>query len=122
MNDLDLLMYLDEGLVKNLTSLFLTGYIDIRTTKLIQESTLTGRFSTDSRQNSFDEDREGLDEREGYKGTNLSRAEHCEQGMSQGGFIEDREFLRREEELKKVYTTFTLHSQLQEGLDRKSVV
>ena len=40
---LDLLMYLDEGLVKNLSSMVLSGYIEIRTTKIIQDRTLSGR-------------------------------------------------------------------------------
>lgn len=122
MDTLDLLMYLDEGLIKNLSSLVLSGYINIRTTKLIQDSTVTGRLSTDSRLNTYGEDREGFDEREGYKGSNVSRANHCEQGNIQGGFIEDREFLRREEEIQRIYTTFTLHSELQTSLESNNMM
>lgn len=122
MDDLDLLMYLDEGLVRNLSSLVLSGYIDIRTTKITQDSTLTGSLSTDWREHTFDEDREGSDAKEGFRGCNISKAAHIEQGNSQGGVIEDREFIRREEEIKKIYTTFTLHSQLQSGLSEKNLM
>ena len=51
---LDLLMYLDEGLVKNLSSMVLSGYIEIRTTKIIQDRTLSGRAGTEYREHYCD--------------------------------------------------------------------
>ncbi|NLK93744.1 MAG: hypothetical protein GX275_00945 [Clostridiales bacterium] len=116
-NTLDLLMYLDEGLVRNLSSLVLSGYIDIRTTRLIRDKTLSGRAAIENREHNFDEDRCAEDEREGYKGTNLFRAEHSEETINNMANIENREFIRREEEIKKIYTTFTLHKELFNGLN-----
>ena len=109
---LDLLMYLDEGLVKNLSSMVLSGYIEIRTTKIIQDRTLSGRAGTEYREHYCDEDRCGEDEREGYKGSNCSKSEHKENTNRNDVGLENREFIRREEELKRVYTTFTLHHEL----------
>lgn len=119
---LDLLMYLDEGLVKNLSSMILSGYIEIRTTKIIQDRTLSGRAGTEYREHYFDEDRCGEDEREGYKGSNCSKAEHKENTNRNDMGLENREFIRREEELKRVYTTFTLHRELITELNTKNLI
>ena len=119
---LDLLMYLDEGLVKNLSSMVLSGYIEIRTTKIIQDRTLSGRAGTEYREHYCDEDRCGEDEREGYKGSNCSKSEHKENTNRNDVGLENREFIRREEELKRVYTTFTLHHELVTELNTKNLI
>ena len=119
---LDLLMYLDEGIVKNLSSMVLSGYIEIRTTRIIQDRTLSGRTGAEYREHYFDEDRCGEDEREGYKGSNCSKAEHKENTNRNDMGLENREFIRREEELKRVYTTFTLHRELVTQLETKHLI
>ena len=108
---LALLMYLDEGLVKNLSSLVLSGYINIRTTKLIQDRTLAGNAAYDYREHNFNEDRCGEDEKDGFKGSSLTTYDHSEQTSNTRAFLENREFVRREEEYQRIYTTFALHSQ-----------
>lgn len=119
---LGLLMYLDENLVKNLSSLLLSGYIEIRTTKLIQDRTLLGKAATDTREHNFGEDRNGQDEREGFRGSNCSNVQQYEVHNFNSAGLEDREFVRREEELKTIYTTFSLHSQIITNLkESKSV-
>lgn len=119
---LALLMYLDEGLVKNLSSLALSGYINIRTTKLIQDRTLLGSASMDERHHCYDEDRCGEDERDGFKSSNLTRYEHCENTNQNRGYLENKEFIRREEEIQRIYTSFELHSQLMSSLDDGSTM
>lgn len=119
---LTLLMYLDEGLVKNLSSLILSGYIEIRTSKLIQDRTMVGRAGFDSKESYFDEDRCGEDEREGYKGSNSSLVSQSDVGSASNASLEDREFARREEELKTIYTTFSLHSQIMNSLNTAKAV
>ena len=116
-SNLDLLMYLDEGLVKNLSSVVLSGYIDIRTTRLIQDQTLSGRAGIENKNRDFDEDRCADEEREGYKGTNIYKGELKEETRNNLASVENREFIRREEEIKKIYTTFTLHSDLYNGIN-----
>lgn len=119
---LDLLMYLDEGLVKNLSSLVLSGYIEVRTTRIIQDRTLSGRANMESREHYFDEDRCGEDERTGYKGSNASSAEHREATNRNDMGVENRQFVRREEELKRIYSTFSIHNQLINELNTNNVI
>lgn len=116
---LALLMYLDEGLVTNLSSLLLSGYINIRTTKLIEDRTLTGNAAMDERHHHFDDDRCNEDEKDGFKFTSLGNLNHDELTQSNRGFLENRQFLRREEEFQRIYTTFSLHSQILTQLDTK---
>ena len=43
-DDLELLIYLDENLIKNLSSVFFYGYIDIRTYKKINDKCIDGKL------------------------------------------------------------------------------
>jgi hypothetical protein len=119
---LDLLMYLDEGLVRNLSSLLLSGYIDIRTTRLIQDRTLSGRAALEWREQNFQENMCREEEQDGYKEKNLSEGTKKEEANNTMANLENREFIRREEEVTKVYTTFTLHRQLLTGLDDSKAI
>ena len=115
-------MYLDEGLVKNLSSLVLSGYIEIRTTKIIQDKTISGRFGYDTREHYFSEDRNTEDNRDGFITNNYSNADHEEKSNSGNVGAENRDFIRKEEELKRIYTTFTLHSQLLTSLGNSNKI
>lgn len=115
-NAFELLMYLDEGLVKNLSSLVLSGYINIRTSKIIVDRTLSGRTGIDCREHFFSEDRMGEDKRDGFIDCHDSSSDHYEQTNRNDANFENREFIRREEEFQRIYTTFTLHSELQSNL------
>ncbi|MBD7910503.1 MULTISPECIES: hypothetical protein [Clostridium] len=119
---LGLFMYLDEGLVKNLSSLFLSGYIEVRTTRLIQDKTITGRAGTDSRERIFGEDRFTKDEKEGYKTNNCVNVEQTDNGNSTSAGVENRNFVRMEEELKKIYTTFSFHRQIISSLNDSNAI
>ncbi|MBE6048360.1 MAG: hypothetical protein E7213_08190 [Clostridium sp.] len=120
--NLALLMYLDEGLVKNLSSLYLSGYIDIRTTRLIQDRTLTGKTGFDNRERNYGEDRTFQEERQGFKNSNCVKLNSADFSNSSNSNVEDREFLRREEDIQKIYTTFTLHSEIFSTLDSQNAV
>ena len=121
-NVLDLLMYLDEGLVRNLSSLLLSGYIDIRTTRLIQDRTLSGSAALEWREQNFQENMCRDEEQDGYKEKNVSEGTKKEEANNTKANLENREFIRREEEIKKIYTSFTLHSQLLTGLDDSKAI
>lgn len=114
---LELLMYLDEGLVKNLSSLVLSGYIEIRTTRLIQDKTLSEKIGSDNRTHSFGEDRDGKDVNDGFKRKNDLSICRSEETFCNNVDAENRDFIRREEELKRIYTTFNLHGQLFQQLN-----
>lgn len=124
MNDyaLSLLMYLDEGLVTNMTSFVLNGYIEARTSRIIQDRTLTGRAGYDEREHIFDECRNTEDERQGFRGNNCVSVEQADNSNSNNANFENREFIRREEEIKRIFTTFNLHGELFTELDKKNSV
>lgn len=119
---LALLMYLDEGLVKNLSSLMLKGYIDIRTSKIIRDKTIVARAGFDNRERIFGEDRFAEDEREGYKTFNTCKVDQSDVGNSNTTGLEDREFIRREEEIKTIFTSFSLHSEILNSLNTAHAV
>ncbi|MDS0527364.1 hypothetical protein NNC19_16865 [Clostridium sp. SHJSY1] len=119
---LSLFMYLDEGLVKNLSSLFLSGYIEVRTTRLVQDKTITGRAGIDSRERIFGEDRFTEDDRQGYKTNNCVNVEQTDNGNSTSAGVENRDFVRVEEELKKIYTTFSFHRQVISSLNKSNAI
>ena len=65
LDSLDLLIYLDEVLTKNLNSLIINGYIEKRTSKWIEDRTLTARNNMEERKKNYGEDRSNYDESEG---------------------------------------------------------
>lgn len=65
---LDLLIYLDESLTKNLNSLVIDGYIEKRTSKFIEDRTLSAKTGNEGSNQHYGEDRCVRDERDGYKG------------------------------------------------------
>ncbi len=116
------LMYLDEGLVKNLSSLYLSGYINIRTTKLIQDRTITGKTGFDNKERNYGEDRSYEERREGYKNNNCAQLDSFDFCNNTSGDVEDKEYIRREEEFQRIYTSFTLHSEIFTSLESQNVV
>ena len=56
LDSLDLLIYLDEVLTKNLNSLIINGYIEKRTSKWIEDRTLTARNHMEEREQNYGED------------------------------------------------------------------
>jgi len=119
---LALLMYLDEGLVKNLSSLMLKGYIDIRTSRIISDKTVIARAGFDNRERFFGEDRFAEDAKEGFKMCNTTKVDQSDVGNSNSTGLEDREFIRREEEIKTIFTSFSLHSQILSNLNLAKAV
>lgn len=119
---LNLLMYLDEGLVKNLSSLLLSGYIEIRTTKLTQDRTLAGHAGYDSKDFNFGENRCYEEKRDGFKLETETNIAQCNNASALNGYLDNKEFVRREEELKTIYTTFSLHNQILTSLSSEAAV
>ena len=119
---LALLMYLDEWLVKNLSSLYLSGYINIRTTKLIQDRSLTGKVGFDNRERNYGEDRSFEEERQGFRNNNCTVLDTFDFTNTTSGNIEDKEYLRREEEFQRIYTSFSLHSEIYTSLESQNIV
>ena len=118
----DLLIYLDEALTKNLNSLIIDGYIEKRTSRWIEDRTVSTGIIMNERGQFYEEDRYVKDERDGYKGKNSTKVDtntdSCDNGMS----LDGRRYVRREEELTRIYTTFELHQQLVNGLNSSNLI
>lgn len=119
---LDLLIYLDEALTKNLNSLVIDGYIEKRTSKFIEDRTLSARTCNEGSNQHYDEDRCMRDERDGYKGKNFTEANTVTTVDKDNQSLEGRRFVRREEELTRIYTTFEIHQQLIQGLNESNLI
>lgn len=118
----DLLIYLDEGLTKNLNSLVINGYIEKRTSKWIEDRTISAGINFSDKGLSFEEERCAKDERDGYKGKNCSNAYNFTEGKENHQNLDGRRFVRREEELTRIYTSFELHLQLINSLNTSNLL
>lgn len=121
-NGFDLFIYLDEGLVRNLSSLLLNGYIEIRTYKTTIDRTLTGRVHLENKQQLFGEHRHIKDERDGYKAKNHTQAENYQKAIESDSGLEHRDYEKIEDEVKKIYTVFGLHNELITGLYNTNMI
>ena len=119
---LDLLMYLDESLVRNLSSAFFDGYIDIRTHKEINDKSISGKIHFENKEQFYEEDRYFKDIREGYKGKNYGEVGTYQNNIENDKAFETSEFFRREDEIKQIYTSFGIHNQLINGLYKKKML
>ncbi len=109
---LDLLVYLDELLIKNLNSLALNGYIDIRTYRRIRDRTIGGNARISDRSSNGLDYKNQKDKISGYKSRHNICEEHFQDGSERSLGLEGRDFDRNEQEIKKITTVFTLHSDL----------
>ncbi|MBS4955543.1 hypothetical protein [Clostridium sp.] len=123
MNDaLDLLIYLDEALTKNLNSLVIDGFIEKRTSRFIEDRTLNAKTGSEGSNQHYGEDRCIRDERDGYKGKNFTEADTVTTANRENQSLEGRRFVRREEELTRIFTTFEIHQQLIQGLNQSNLI
>lgn len=120
---LDLLVYLDELLIKNLNSLALNGYIDIRTYRRIRDTTIGGNARLSDRSSKGLDYKNQKDRIEGYKSKHNTCEEHYQDGGERTLGFEGRDFDRREQEIKKISTVFTLHNDLLSNMyNNKNVI
>ncbi|MCR1949787.1 hypothetical protein NSA50_01785 [Clostridium sp. DSM 100503] len=109
---LDLLIYLDEALIKNLNSVALRGYIDIRTYRRIKDRTFGGNVKIGDRESNGSDFRDHRDKIDGYKTKHKTYEDHYQNGRDKSLGFEGRDFDRNEQEVKKITTIFTLHNEL----------
>lgn len=121
-DDLDLLIYLDESLIKNLSSVFFYGYIDTRTDKKVNDKCISGKLHGGNKEQFYEEDRYSKDIKEGYKGKNSSEVGTYQNSIENDNFFETSEVTRKEEETKRIFTVFALHSQLINGMYEKKML
>ncbi|MGL5149328.1 MAG: hypothetical protein ACRC7N_01995 [Clostridium sp.] len=107
--DLDVLYYFDEMLIRQLGSFVIEGYVDIITQKCIRDKTLTGSANTGNSNSKGGDCRNTKDEKDGYKSLNATEGDTFSNNCDNRAGIEDREFVRREDEIKRVYTSFNIY-------------
>lgn len=109
---MDLLVYLDEELIRNLNSVALNGYIDIRTFRKIKDRTIGGNVRLNDRNSEGYDCRNQKDKIEGYRSKHDSYENHYQNSNERTLGLEGRDFDRNEQEIKKISTVFTLHNDL----------
>lgn len=119
---LDLLIYLDENLIRNLSSVFFNGYIDIRTHREVNDKSFSGKLHKENREQFYDEDRYSKDVRDGYKGKTSTEVGNHQSSIENDNSFETSEYIRKEYEIKQIYTSFRLHSQLISSLSQNGTL
>ena len=114
-------MYLDQDLLKDMHSLILSGTIDTRSIKLIKEKTLTGKGTTDIKEDQYNQDKSSESEKEGYINNSLETTDHGQYTQTNNLSLEDKDNIHIENEIKKTFLTFALHSELSNELDNKNL-
>jgi len=108
----DVLVYLDENLVRNLSSLVLTGFIETITKTQSFDRTLSAGFHEGDRIERSNQGSVSRIEREGFKDKNkLEAINNLEQHHLEKD-IDSRQCIREEKQVRTTYTTFVLNGNL----------
>lgn len=111
-NPFDVLVYLDESLVRNLSSLVLTGFIETITKTQAFDRTISAGFHEGDRIESSNQGSITKIEREGFKDKNKLKANNSFEHHHIDKDIDARQCIREEKEVKTTYTTFVLNGNL----------
>jgi hypothetical protein len=111
-NPFDILIYLDEDLVRNLSSLVLPGFIETITKRKSFDRTISAGFHEGDRNENSNQGSVSRLEREGYKDKNKLQANNNTMNHHLDKDIDARHCIREEEEIKTTYTTFVLNGNL----------
>jgi hypothetical protein len=116
-NPFEILIYLDENLIRNLSSITLTGFIETITKTQAFDRTLSTGVHEGDRLDSFKENRIIRNEREGYKDKNKTEGNNNNLNHHMDKDIDLRQCIKEEEQVKTTYTTFMLNRRLIEQLN-----
>ena len=111
-NPFDVLVYLDENLVRNLSSLVLTGFIETITKTQAFDRTISAGFHEGDMIESSNQGSITRIEREGFKDKNKLEANNNTLHHHMNKDIDARHCIREEEQVKTTYTTFVLNGNL----------
>ncbi|SFC76735.1 hypothetical protein [Clostridium uliginosum] len=121
-NPFDILIYLDEYLVKNLSSLVLSGYIDTRILRNTRDKTCSSGLHLEKRNGAFTQETCGKNEREGFKDRNKASLMNQEKHDHICGDLDERNYAKQEEEIRRTYTTFVLNQNLNNYLNSDHIL
>lgn len=109
---MNLLIYLDEGLIRNLNSVALDGYIDIRTFRKVQDRALGGNVRILDRDSFTNDYKYQKDKEIRYKTKHQTFGDSI-QNVNENIFcLDTKDVNRNEEEIKIISTSYKLHYDL----------
>lgn len=108
----DILVYLDENLVTNLSSLVLTGFIETITNTKAFDRTLSAGFHEGDRLENSNQGSITKIERKGYRDRNELDANNNVINHHIDKDIDAKQCIREEKQIKTTYTTFMLNRNL----------
>lgn len=111
-NSFDVLVYLDENLVRNLSSLVLTGFIETITNTQAFDRTLSAGYHEGDRIESSNQGSISRIERKGYRDKNRLDANNNTENHHVDKDIDAKQCIREERQVKTTYTTFVLNRNL----------
>ena len=113
----DVLVYLDENLVRNLSSLVLTGFIETITRTQAFDRTLSAGFHEGDRSESSNQGSITKIEREGFKDKNKLEANNNFESHHLDKDIDAKQIIREEKQVRTTITTFVLNGNLIDHLN-----
>lgn len=116
----DILVYLDENLVRNLSSLVLTGFIETITKTQAFDRTISAGFHQGDRIESSNQGSITRIEREGFKDKNKLEANSNFEHHHMDKEVDARQCIREEKQVKTTYTTFVLNGSLIDYLNENN--
>lgn len=111
-NPFDVLVYLDDTLVKNLAALVLTGYVETITRTLLVDKTLQAGMKEGDRIESTNQGSLTKIEREGFKDRNEFDSNNDFTHYHLDKDIDARQLVREQLQVQKTFTTFVLNGNL----------
>lgn len=111
-NPFDVLVYLDEILVKNLSSLVLTGFIETVTLTQSFDNTLSAGMQEGHRSENTSQDSITRIEREGFKDKNKLDSNNDFEHYHYDRALDARRCVREEKKVQTTFTTFVLNRNL----------
>lgn len=108
----DILVYLDENLVKNLSSLVLTGYIETITLTQAFDRTLQAAMKEGDKLENSNQGSVSKSEREGFKDRNKLDACNNIENHYIDKDIDARQCIKEQRTIQTTYTTFVLNGNL----------
>jgi len=119
---LNLLIYLDEGLIRNLNSVALDGYIDIRTFRQVQDRTFGGNVRFLDRDSCSNDYKYQKDKDIRYKSKHQTFGDSIQKSKENIFSLDAKDGTRNEEEVKIISTSYKLHYDLLDNLRNSNTV
>jgi hypothetical protein len=111
-NPFDILIYLDENLVRNLSSLVLTGFIETVTRTQAFDRTLSAGFREGDKIENSNQASITRIESKGFKDKNKLNANNNSEHHYVDKDIDEKQCIKEERQVKTTYTTFVLNGSL----------